>query len=79
MPLISNQMGPAPSRFRNENQEQEMRTVANGNGNEKGSTNDPDPKFIGSTETQAGSNTDKVSTNKRETGLLTLKTPLQLF
>ena len=36
LPLISNQMGPAPSRFRNDDQEQVMRTVANENENANG-------------------------------------------
>ena len=45
-------MGPAPSRFRHDVQERTMRTVANENDNEKGSTNDPDPKFKGNTGTQ---------------------------
>ena len=43
--LITNQMGPAPSRFRNDNQEQETRTIANENENASGSTNDPNPKL----------------------------------
>ena len=78
LPLISNQMGPAPSRFRYDDQEQVMRTVANENENENGRTNDPNSKL-----------TDKVSTNIRDEGQQTqlkppiietrnLKSPIQL-
>ena len=69
LPLISNPMGPAPSRFRNDNQEQVMRTVANTNGIENGSTKDPNPKLIGSIES-------KVSTNIKGEGHTNLTTPL---
>ena len=74
LPLISNQMGSAPSRFRKDDQEQTMRTVAKENNNEKGSTNDPDPKFTGSIETQMGSNTNKVSTIEKGQGQTHLST-----
>ena len=75
LPLISNQMGSAPSRFRNDEQEQTMRTVANGNNNETGSTNDPDPKFTGSTGSGLDPKAGKVSTNKRDEGTQNLKFP----
>ena len=62
---ISNPMGPAPSRFRNDDQEQTTRTVANENNDVNGSTSDPNPKFSGSTETQAGFSMNKVSTKEK--------------
>ena len=61
LPHISNQMGLAPSRFRNDNQEQTMRTVANENKIVNGSTNDPNPEFTGCIE-------NKVSTVQKGTG-----------
>ena len=52
LPLIFNQMGPAPSHFRNDDQEHVMRTVANENEHKNGSTNGPNHKFTDSTEIQ---------------------------
>ena len=64
LPLISNQMGPAPSRFRNDDQEQIMRTVANENDNANSNTNNPTHFSIGSIENKVGNEVNKVSTNK---------------
>ena len=65
LPLISNQMGTAPSRFRNDDQEQIMRTVADENEIvNKGSTNDPNPKFTGSTENKVSTIREEGPTNK---------------
>ena len=67
LPLISNQMGSAPSRFRKDDQEQTMRTVANEYNNEKGSTKEYDPKFTGSTGLEGGQGSNKVSTKQKGT------------
>ena len=64
LPLISNQMGPAPSRFRNDDQEQVMRTVANENWIKNGSTNDPNPTL-----------TDQVSTKENRVDIPEAKHP----
>ena len=64
LPLISNQMGPAPSRFRNDDQEQTTRTVANENNPETGSTNDPKPLSTDSTGIGMIPQGDKVSTKE---------------
>ena len=76
LPLISNKMGPAPSRFRTNDQEQITRTVANENENANGSTNDQNPKFTGSTGLEGDQGLIKVSTNIKGKGTNNLKTPL---
>ena len=65
LPLISNQMGRAPSRFRSDDREQLMRTVANENENADGSTNDPNPLSTNSTRSGVGPKVDKVSTKEK--------------
>ena len=61
LPLISNQMGLVPSRFRNDDQQQTTFTVANENEfSTNGSTNDPTHISAGS----IGTESSKVSTNE---------------
>ena len=75
LPLISNQMGPAPSRFRHNNQERTTRTLANENEiSINGSTDDPTHLSAGSIGNEVGKEVNQVSTI-REEGLPNIITP----